>query len=718
MKRSRSAFLGLFGLVAGVQQARCGCDPVPPGGGTTTPTEQRAIAMPRPGETCADAVAGNGGVWTLESVGAGEQGGARAGRTLDRLCVYRWSEAKKGNPPDIEAFPDDRYEDASLERAVVRPLGDAEPGLRGIVEKARADLVAQTEAQGTTFAPPAKTVVIGFPDTSREPRAGEPADFIPLGSGPSATPFQGNAHGFNLAWMGRHLTCPEGSRGPCLTTPRMSFALPGGTASTRRAFALGIRKLVGAWVRNEKGRGQPLILNLAAGWEPAYECTLRDKPLARRTADMANGQGPSPAHGNSDLGPSRTQSWPPEPVPFAAMTSECGGAPMVLSIEGRAVLEELQFAACHGALIVAAAGNDPLVTPERKGPMLPAAWETHGTPDAATCARVGAPEPAASSADYQPLVYAASGVYDNDLPVVLTRTGGTARIVAPASLLAAYPADRDAAKYRSACATSAGNLCDHTFPMTGSSVAATVVSSAAAVLWAYNPTWDAHRVMDKVHEVGEHLGAPSFRLESSGAPDANVAARVSICRAMSAALPEKASICAPRVAYRGTTPPSGPYASIAGVFPFDETASLGEVDPQPGWPCPACRGYLNPGTTAGNWAITGEIPTDAYGALGADLFQVDDGPGPTNYPERQVQLTDAGGTSLLVGTAGFTNSATPSPAPGADATWSPTSSRTVNGAFSTPSRTPVAHILVMFQKKRTGGTWLSAAQEIPIVTGP
>ena len=47
----------------------------------------------------------------------------------------------------------------------------------------------------------------------------------------------------------------------------------------------------------------------------------------------------------------------------------------------------------------------------------------------------------ASDAPYRPLVYAAGGVNDNDTPIVLTRTNGISRVVAPASLLANWTAE-------------------------------------------------------------------------------------------------------------------------------------------------------------------------------------------------------------------------------------------------------------------------------------
>lgn len=760
MRGTRFAFLAVLGLAAGVQMGGCSCDPRGPG----APSDERVVALPLPGQECQQELLGNGGFWELEQVGSrGER--PRVQRTLDRLCTYRWIGRTAGAPLDLRSFAPSVFEAASEQREVVRVLGPASTRLTGLLDLALVNLDTQAEATPLGSAPgDHRQVWVGFPDTAAAPASGA-ADTIPLGAG-------GNAHAFNIAWINRHLTCPSGDR--CLTTPRFELAIENGDRGTVKVFAEAIRKLVDRWARAGKPSGHPLILNIAAGWEPAQECLLRLPQFGGARAATSGKSGDrgwreggiekptTPVDVASELRPGEdprpgSAKGPPggkserdkhtgrildarSTVPFADATPECASGSAALNADALAVLEELEAAACQGALLVAAAGNNPLVSPQRRGPMLPAAWETLPAPDAARCGELLGPTAVlpsnAPAGAYRPLVYAAGGVNDNDSPIVLTREDGLARVVAPASLLAAFPANRSEAGYAAVCGIgTAGGLCDHTYPMTGTSVAAAVVSAAAAAVWAYQPTWDAHQVMDAVYASGAALD-PVQASFSQGATSLGTSAervhRVSICRAaqlsLGARTPSVSLACAGGDATRpfdGLPKPEPYFTALTGTLPVSLTSEHGQVDPQPGWPCPECFTTLNTEPEE-PWEIQGEIPYDAWSALGANEIRVsgDTGTTPSFSSSLQVTLLDANGRVLGIAgdnQSGFSSSAAITGYP-VNGSWTmPLTNQSalpVYGSFVPADQNArlVAHVVVQFQKRSaTNPSWSSAAEEITIV---
>ncbi|EYF02435.1 S8 family serine peptidase [Chondromyces apiculatus] len=313
-------------------------------------------------------------------------------------------------------------------------------------------------------------------------------------------------HGYTMAWIAREVACPPGACTGHVTThlalPHVSNTsvnlLRGGYFGTRGQLAQAIFRAVEAWKGAYPARGR-LVINLSVGWEP-------------------------------DAG--------------------CGdpGVPGGLSLSERAVFLALEHAACHGALVVAAAGNDPggpqpihpAGTVMPGGPVCPAAWSVTSAPSASRCAAIEAPGYALamgttpllyapSSAPSLPvdnaLLFAVGGVDYADRPIVRARTGGSPRL---AALAFGGVAGEDPVKLP--------------VPLTGTSVAAAAVSGIAAALWAYRPDLTATEVMDLVYRSGTLL----LRKADFAAPGvADEVRRVDRCQALVAGCPpgQSATTC-------------------------------------------------------------------------------------------------------------------------------------------------------------------------------
>lgn len=167
----------------------------------------------------------------------------------------------------------------------------------------------------------------------------------------------------------------------------------------------------------------------------------------------------------------------------------------------QAVYRALQYASGFDALVLAAAGNLKGEPCANFGPLLPAAWESKDAP---------------------PLLYAVGGVDAKGHPLVNARPGGMPR-------RAAY-ADNAVV----ACPTRKGR----TAMLTGSSVAAAVVSSIAAVVWAAHPDRRPGDIMQILDGSGEALPMaadfwpPVSAAASPGPPQVH---KLSLCSALAEA---------------------------------------------------------------------------------------------------------------------------------------------------------------------------------------
>lgn len=148
-----------------------------------------------------------------------------------------------------------------------------------------------------------------------------------------------------------------------------------------------------------------------------------------------------------------------------------------LELGEQAVRQAIEEARCEGALVVAAAGNLGLGAPETPGALLPAAWEATLAPS--ECKRrfgiIG-------RSPGGPLVIAAGAIDAAGRPLANARLRGLPTLVAPGSAALPDP----------------GLPGGRTQRYTGSSVSTAVVSAAAAVAWALEPSRDSAGVVQRL----------------------------------------------------------------------------------------------------------------------------------------------------------------------------------------------------------------------------
>jgi hypothetical protein len=247
--------------------------------------------------------------------------------------------------------------------------------------------------------------------------------------------------------------------------------------------------------------------------------------------------------------------------------------PEKMPAEVRAVYTALDLAAERGILVIAAAGNELTGSDSTEQPLLPAGWESRARPG-----------------KDRPLVYAVSGIDGRDHPLVSTRTQGEAARVAYADhVVVPDPSDPTG----------------RTATLTGTSVAAAVVSTTAALVWSYHPELTAAEVMDLLAQAGKDLGRkPDFAFPS-GSMSASVR-RISLCQAIQKVCTQAGVSCQGPVVCDPAQQPAPiepelisfqPRKSMNSViaslgFPPQKLPNLLDqpwVGPQPGVdPCPNC----------------------------------------------------------------------------------------------------------------------------------
>jgi hypothetical protein len=245
-------------------------------------------------------------------------------------------------------------------------------------------------------------------------------------------------HGRTLGLMIAELACPSGQSDSCplYLSNHRALRCDGGQSGTRVHLARSIYDAVIAWQNREATRSEParLIINLSVGFE-------------------ADGQ-----------------------------------------IDNQLVQRAIELATCHGALVIAAAGN---VLPDGSGSgmLLPGGFESLSVPADCSTFALSDPHGFVAAPLARPLVQAASGIEARDgwLPVFSTRPAGLAAIAAPA--FQAVVAD-----------PLTGAPSGPSDVLTGSSVAAAVTSAIASVLWAHLPGLDPLDVVNAIQTSSLDLG--------------------------------------------------------------------------------------------------------------------------------------------------------------------------------------------------------------------
>jgi hypothetical protein len=317
-----------------------------------------------------------------------------------------------------------------------------------------------------------------------------------------------NGHGLQMAELIREVDCPAG-RNDCVDAVRHILAMPrndwstapdwvvGGNHGSQGDLAMGIYQAVEDWrerrLANPLTSAPRLVINLSIGWERVGNESL------------TSGRGPHAS-----------------------------------------VLAAMRFASCHGALMVAAAGNtkDELCPDQYPGPLAPAAFEQLAAPTAVECAALGhvplwtTEYPIfASGGAYAPLVHAVGGLDEFDEALINAREAAMPR-------LAALGAN--------------GIVDPGADALSGTSVSAAVASATAALLWSYRPELRPHQIMQLIHASGWDTGDDAdFAL--SGNPGVH---RLSVCAALDDACSGQSSSC-PTPGCSATAPaPDGNLAAV------------------------------------------------------------------------------------------------------------------------------------------------------------
>lgn len=271
--------------------------------------------------------------------------------------------------------------------------------------------------------------------------------------------------------------------------------------------------------------------------------------------------------------------------------ADCGDDPAQMTTPVRAVYDVIEHLACGGALVIAAAGNDAGGPHPPSGMMCPARWEAAPLGD--RCHELaGAPR-----------VHAVGGLDYAGQPLALTRPGGRPRLAATALGGVGWASTAPVPP-----------------PLTGTSVAAAVVSAVSAVVWSERPDLSAHQVIAALHEGGLPSGPADV---CPAAPEPCEARRVSLCTALAqvgvgplpcAPAPDRPTSSPPLAALASvslslalaTVPPAQAYVATAapvadpGLLPrWDAPAPAlsGGAFPQPIVPvCPSCTYSTNQGT--------------------------------------------------------------------------------------------------------------------------
>lgn len=442
---------------------------------------------------------------------------------LRRFCVYEWQpSAAYTGPAMVSLLPD--VPSMRLERdcEAVSPLFTPGPS-RSTIEAAQAAQLNLPEVgPAATFPTPTRTRVAIIDTSPTEVTTGLPS--------PGA-----DGHGLVVGALARHVSClrSAGAELDCAAQIMSYQGMPLGdqVASYGRPFdvALAMARAMDDWISSNTSDN--LIINLSLGWDGRYGG--RHGPDIRMTAL----------------------------------------APWLVA----------QWAACEGALLIAAAGNRSQIG-GANGPMFPGGWEQ----DARLC-----PGPANL---YSPLVHAAGAVDGKDQTLRIARPGGNPRLLAP-SAFATAAAPRPGGGY------SRGKL------VSGTSVSAANVTGTAALVWALDPNAGPDTIMEGIYRASVSFSdAPDF----SNPQGQWMQARIDVCsaaaRVCQPALQNCPLACSTRqvgvdaqvdyglvfdLEYPGLRAgPVTPGASVSNfaAVPFENEASIEpHAGPQPGGTmCPLC----------------------------------------------------------------------------------------------------------------------------------
>jgi hypothetical protein len=410
--------------------------------------DHRKIAFVGPG-ACVDRTGPKGTWQAVELFAADTPPLAGAGEpplALASYCQFTWNSSEPPQPAYLGTFDDS----AGLESDCEVVWGQADALTERLAPGLRATHLDHLDVVDPATLPPAPRVDVSV---------------AVLDSAPNAVVEARSAHGESVGAMIGSVACP--GAGPCPVKIRYGLVLPhidathvdwdfGGYYGSQGELAQAIYGAVERW--RSSGESDHLVINLSVAWEPIL-------------------------FGGDE------------------------GDPALMPAPARAVFHALQYASCHGALIVAAAGN---ATGDacQDGAMAPAIWADFSAPGDAICKVYGVQNTSSSPA--YPLLHAVSGIGRDDLPLHDTRVGGRPRLTAPAFLAVGGPDTQP------------------TTPLTGTSLSAAAVTGMAALVWSYNDKLPAGAVAQRIYDTAITL--KPYTTASFGPADP--IRRASSCRAL------------------------------------------------------------------------------------------------------------------------------------------------------------------------------------------
>ncbi len=353
---------------------------------------------------------------------------------------------------------------------------------------------------------------------------------------PFVEPQSLSPHGHTLAHMARDLVCLDGQN--CGIEVTATLGLPytcfeeaeclalcgspngcpdpigGGFVGTPSSVATAIRREVSRW---QASSTQRLVINLSLGWNPLFDLTP-------------------------------------------------GGQQRVTS---QALQAALEYASCHGALIVAAAGN-PISGPERpQDPLAPGELEQLSAPNFAQCQSaltgdVAGPDPADFPAGTPRALLYAAGAVRADGSRVQARVDGEPALVAYGD--------------HSVGDTTPGPLGARlTATQSGTSTAALVLSASAAAAWYHDPGLAPVELIGLVQTAGRPLSRlADFCL---GGPPCAPVRRVTVCTSIAAVCDGNGVACPTPEQLACSAPlASQPLLPVDEVIALYDTAADGELD--------------------------------------------------------------------------------------------------------------------------------------------
>lgn len=471
--------------------------------------------------------AGKGG-WTVTPL----FGGATSPR-LARYCLFEWGDAMSDpTPGDVDTLIKN-VTPIAADCPVVFPQAPVHPQIA--LERRREIHRAAGGLSGLPAAPPPSPVRLAVIDNAPDSIKDPVNPTVEFGSAlhwplpplpPNAPSPPPGEHGEVLAYQAMDIGCPEGPlKGPCPVHAETVLAMgdegndakdkDGGYCGTKGELAQGILRAINDWeddLLHGTDAEVRMVLNLSLGWEDH----------------------------SKDADPK---------TPYIDPDNCHVATPADLSPPARAVYDALIVARCHGAAVLASAGNHTGGATPHEGLLCPAhfmVWDAPGD----ECEDDGLVDPAFAAfyspglglemrpptMSDDPLVTPVGAVDFGDFPLQPPRPNSRPRLVGPGAFATSY-----GGAFSAVTAGSTLPFPEHIPPsLTGTSVGTLEASAVAAAVWAYAPTMAPADVLELVYSSGAQLHEPGTQApmlaEQHRSSQPSRVSRVSLCRALNSAL--------------------------------------------------------------------------------------------------------------------------------------------------------------------------------------